>query len=59
MTRLGEMLVKEGEIKGKQEGMNEKETEIIKNLLGVLDDEVLMERLHISKERLEEVKDQK
>ena len=55
MTRLGEMLVKEG----KQEGMNEKETEIIKNLLGVLDDEVLMERLHISKERLEEVKDQK
>ena len=54
MTRLGEMLVKEG----KQEGMNEKETEIIKNLLGVLDDEVLMERLHISKERLEEVKDQ-
>lgn len=59
MTRLGEMMVKEGEIKGKQEGMNEKETEIIKNLLGVLDDEVLMERLHISKERLEEVKDQK
>lgn len=59
MTRLGEMLVKEGEIKGKQEGMNEKETEIIKNLLGVLDDEVLMERLHISKERLEEVKAQK
>ena len=59
MTRLGEMLVKEGEIKGKQEGMNEKETEIIKNLLGVLDDEVLMERLHVSKERLEEVKDQK
>ena len=55
MTRLGEMLVKEG----KQEGMNEKETEIIKNLLGVLDDEVLMERLHISKERLEEVKAQK
>ena len=55
MTRLGEMLVKEG----KQEGMNEKETEIIKNLLGILDDEVLMERLHISKERLEEVKDQK
>lgn len=55
MTRLGEMLVKEG----KKEGMNEKETEIIKNLLGVLDDEVLMERLHISKERLEEVKDQK
>lgn len=55
MTRLGEMLVKEG----KQEGMNEKETEIIKNLLGVLDDEVLMERLHVSKERLEEVKDQK
>ena len=53
MTRLGEMLVKEG----KQEGMNEKETEIIKNLLGILDDEVLMERLHISKERLEEVKD--
>lgn len=59
MTRLGEMLVKEGEIKGKQEGMSEKETEIIKNLLGVLDDEVLMERLHISKERLEEVKAQK
>lgn len=59
MTRLGEMLVKEGEIKGKQEGMNEKETEIIKNLLGVLDDEILMERLHISKERLEEVKAQK
>ena len=55
MTRLGEMLVKEG----KQEGMNEKETEIIKNLLGVLDDEILMERLHISKERLEEVKAQK
>lgn len=55
MTRLGEMLVKEG----KQEGMSEKETEIIKNLLGVLDDEVLMERLHISKERLEEVKAQK
>lgn len=59
MTRLGEMLVKEGEIKGKQEGMNEKETEIIKNLLGVLDDEILMERLHVSKERLEEVKAQK
>lgn len=55
MTRLGEMLVKEG----KQEGMKEKETEIIKNLLGVLDDEILMERLHISKERLEEVKAQK
>ena len=55
MTRLAEMLVKEG----KQEGMNEKETEIIKNLLGILDDEVLMERLHISKERLEEVKDHK
>ena len=55
MTRLGEMLVKEG----KQEGMNENETEITKNLLGILDDEVLMERLHISKERLEEVKDQK
>lgn len=55
MTRLGEMLVKEG----KQEGMKEKEAEIIKNLLGVLDDEILMERLHISKERLEEVKAQK
>ena len=59
MTRLGEMLVKEGEVKGKQEGMKEKEAEIIKNLLGVLDDEILMERLHISKERLEEVKAQK
>lgn len=55
MTRLGVMLVKEG----KQEGMKEKEAEIIKNLLGVLDDEILMERLHISKERLEEVKAQK
>lgn len=59
MTRLGEMMVKEGEVKGKQEGMKEKEAEIIKNLLGVLDDEILMERLHISKERLEEVKAQK
>lgn len=75
MTRLGEMLVKEGreagliegETKGRkegrkegrEEGMNEKEAEVIQNLLGVLDDEVLMEKLHISKERLEEVRAQK
>ena len=75
MTRLGEMLVKEGreagliegETKGRkegrkegrEEGMNEKEAEVIRNLLGVLDDEVLMEKLHISKERLEEVRAQK
>ena len=73
--RQGEMLVKEGreagliegETKGRkegrkegrEEGMNEKEAEVIRNLLGVLDDEVLMEKLHISKERLEEVRAQK
>ena len=68
MTRLGEMLVKEGREAGLIRGRNKREKRRKKRgkrrgnerkgsrsnpeSLGVLDDEVLMEKLHISKERL-------
>lgn len=63
MTKLGQMLVEKGKEEGREEGREEgaerEKMEIAKNLVGLLDEQVIAERTGLSLEIVQRLKKEK
>ena len=56
MTELGQMMINKGKKEGKKEGIKENRLEIAKNLIGLLDEQVIAERTGLSLDAVKELK---
>ena len=56
MTELGQMMINKGKKEGLKEGIKENRLEIAKNLIGLLDEQVIAERTGLSLDAVKELK---
>lgn len=58
MTRMGQMLVNDGFIQGEKAGIEKAQLDIAKSLIGLLDEQVIAERIGLSLETVQKLKAQ-
>lgn len=58
MTRMGQMLVNDGFIQGEKAGIEKAQLDIAKSLIGLLDEQVIAERIGLSLETVQQLKAQ-